>query len=473
MKDFYSFFIDKYSQEPIYKQLGDTLCGLIEKGVLTSNSRLPAIREMAKNLKVNNATVVMAYKYLENKKVVYSVVGSGTYVSPIPLENIPEPIIEKNINLIEKNFQLKSSVNFADTSLPNEFFPVDDFKNAFNELLDREKGDAFCYQGSKGYKPLRESICKLLYDYKIKTVPENIQIISGAQQGIDIISKAIMTYGDIVFTENPTFYGATGAFLSRGGKIIEIPIQNDGIDIETLENLLKLYRPKFLYVMAYFQTPTGISYSMDKKRKLIELAEKYDTYIIEDDNLYDFNYTKSNITPIKALDYKNRVIYIKSFSKILMPGLRVGFIVIPKKILNKITAAKYTTDISTSGFIQKSLDIYLRSSKWYEHIEYIKDYAMKKYKKTIEYADKYLTEIADYNKPNGGLSIWLNMKGDYNMNNFFEILINEGIIVSPGSQFITNDTENRNIRLNFSNISDENIEFGIKKIYETAKYLLN
>ena len=179
-------------------------------------------------------------------------------------------------------------------------------------MLDREKGGAFRYMDSMGYAPLREQLCRYLMNYGIKTSPENVQIISGAQQGIDIISKAMLRYGDVVFVEKPTFYGAAGAFLSRGGKLIEIPLEEDGMDMVILENFLKLYHPRFIYMMAYYQTPTGISYSMEKKRRLLELAEKYDTYIIEEDDFYDFHYDKEPIVPLKALDYKNRVIYIQN-----------------------------------------------------------------------------------------------------------------------------------------------------------------
>lgn len=467
MNEFYSVFIDKKSSVPIYQQLGDALCGLIENGVLPPNSKLPPIRTMASQLKVNNVTVVTAYKYLENKKVVYSQKGSGTYVSPIALNKVPEPVIEKNISLFEEQFQLENAINFVDTSMPNDLFPVEEFKVAFNEILDSQKGDAFSYQGSMGYEPLRNSICNyLLQSYQIHALPENIQIISGAQQGIDVISKAMMNYGDIIFVEKPTFYGAVGAFLSRGGKIIEIPMEADGMDMTVLENFMKLYRPKFLYMMSYFQTPTGISYSMDKKRKILELADKYNTYIIEDDNLYDFYYTHQNIIPLKALDYKNRVLYIKSFSKILMPGLRIGFLMIPKKIMHSVMTAKYTTDISTSGFLQKALDYYFRKNDWQKHIEIIRDFGAQRYKKTVKMADKYLKKYTYYQKPQGGNSLWIGLKNNLCAETLCGKLLEKGVVVSPGSQFFMDGGESYHIRICFTNVNEDKIEVGMKRIGE-------
>lgn len=469
---FKSILLDKTSATPIYKQIGDSLANLIKNGDLKPNTKLPPIRTMAESLGVNNVTIVSAYKYLETKKIVYSQVGSGTFVSPIPLESIPSPIMDndKLFNSFQKH-DIKNSINFTTTSLPEDLFPVDEFKSAFDEVLDREKGNAFGYTNSRGYEPLCVSLCSYLEGYGIKSNPDSIQIISGAQQGIDIVSKAMLDYGDTIFTENPTFYGAAGAFISRGTQIVDIPLLADGMDMDALENLIKLYHPKFIYTMVYFQTPTGISYSMAKKRHLLDLAEKYDTYIIEDDNLYDFNYSKKPIIPLKALDYKNRVIYIKSFSKILMPGLRLGFMVLPKKIMHSVMAAKYTTDIATSGFIQKAFDIYLNKNNWERHIEIMRNYCKSKYKIAIKAADRYLSDCSEYIKPQGGISLWLKINHDIDMDLLCNQLLEKNVIVSPGNQFLlTNDTS-KFIRICFCNVSDDKIEVGIKRIGETIKSL--
>jgi DNA-binding transcriptional MocR family regulator len=219
-------------------------------------------------------------------------------------------------------------------------------------------------------------------------------------------------------------------------------------------------------MMAYLQTPTGVSYSLDKKRKLLELAEKYDAYIIEDDNLYDFHYGKNPILPLKALDYKNRVIYIKSFSKILMPGLRIGFMVIPKKIMQKVVAAKYTTDISTSGFIQKALDYYLREYGWEEHTKEMCRYGSGKYRKALRCADKYLHGKVEYLRPEGGISLWMKLPPSIRAEALCGRLLEKNVILSPGSQFYMSGEESHHVRLCFSNVSDDCIEVGIKRMGE-------
>lgn len=472
MDKIYEVKLNKESDIPLYQQLGDSICRLIEDGTLQPNSRLPSIRKLAKETGVNNDTVVSAYKYLINKKAAYSQVGSGTFVSPILLDEIPQPLAKENmLDFYENDMDLNSGsiINFSDSSLPQTLFPAEEFKNSFNELLDREMGGAFSSVESQGYMPLREKICTFLTDYGINTYPENIQILSGAQQGIDIVSKAMISYGDVVFTENPTFYGAAGAFISRGCRIVEIPVDDNGPDVSAIENMAKLYKPKFFYSMAYFQTPTGVSCSLPRKRRILELAEKFNFYIIEDDNLYDFNYTRSPLVPYKALDYRNRVIYIKSFSKILMPGLRMGFAVMPNKITQSIMKAKYTTDISTSGVLQKALDLYFSKNTYKKHIDSVIKYTGEQYRNAVKYCDRYLKDKCVYKKPGGGISLWIDTKTDYDI--FAKALYEKNVVVSPGKKFIINGSETQYIRLCFTNVTIPKMEVGIRRIGECVEKL--
>ena len=472
MVEIFQIQLNKMGEAPLYQQLAESIMELISDGYLPANSKLPPIRKMAQHFGVNAVTIVNAYKYLEQKQMVYSRVGSGTFVSPLPVEHIPEPVANRNIRSYSGEISVENAINFSGTSLPHEMFPVDAFKKAFDEVLDREKGGAFSYMDGMGYEPLREQLCRYLESYGIKTAVENVQVLSGAQQGIDIISKVMVHYGDVVFVEKPTFYGAAGAFLSRGAKLVEVPLEDDGMDMVMLEDYLKLYQPRFIYMMAYFQAPTGISYSMEKKRKLLELAEKYDTYIIEEDNFCDFHYGKEDIVPLKALDYKNRVIYIKSFSKILMPGLRIGLAVLPKKIHQAVMEAKYTTDISTSGFIQRALEFYLRENGWEEHAEQMRKYGSEKYRKTLSAARKYISGMTKYGLPNGGVTLWIELPAGISAETFCSRMLEKNVILTPGSQFDISGEEDSHVRISFGDLSDDKIEVGLKRMGDVLREML-
>ena len=462
----YNIKIDKSGDIPLYQQLSEQITLLIEQGEIKPNEKLPPIRKLAEALNVNNVTVVNAYKHLENKKIVYSHVGSGTFVSEIKLSELPEPVLKNQYSAgFSIDFDIQNAINFAKSTVNPDLFPVNEFKAAFNEVLDRDLGNAFSYQESQGYMPLRSEICKDLLKYNIKTSEDKIQIISGAQQGIDIISKSMLGIGDVVFVEKPTYYGALGAFASRGAQIIEIDMQPDGMDMDRLESLLKVMRPKFIYIMSYFQTPTCYSYCLDKKYRLLNLAAKYDTYILEEDNQNEFIYNNEDIIPVKALDYKNRVMYVKSYSKSIMPGLRIGFMALPKKILNHVLSIKYTTDIATSGFIQRAFELFLSSGGYDRHIRQMREIFKVRYNTAVKAIDTYLDPYVTYIPPQGGLNLWLTLK-DKTMSSesLSQKLLKENVIITPGSLYSAESANTPSFRLSYAGVDNAYISLGIRKI---------
>ncbi|MCD8158016.1 MAG: PLP-dependent aminotransferase family protein [Clostridiales bacterium] len=249
--------INKKGKLPLYRQIADEIYRNTEEGILKAGDMLPPVRKLAEKLGVNPGTVVSAYKYLENRKLVYSKTGSGTYISGISTEDM---VISGRFEEYEEETPLSDgSINFSASNPAVELFPVNEFKRALNSVLDEEKGEAFGYEDPKGSPALRETISK-----KFNINRDKIQIISGAQQGIDIIAGALVAHGDCVIVEKPTYMGAVGAFMSRGANVIGVEIELDGININELEKILPLYKPKLVYIMTYYQTPTAYSYSLEK-----------------------------------------------------------------------------------------------------------------------------------------------------------------------------------------------------------------
>ena len=465
MEQIFDIKLEYGAEKPLYKQLAEKIEILIEQGTLKAEQKLPPIRKTADKLNVNASTVVMAYKYLESKKLVYSRVGSGTFVCPPIGKKIFFRPTETD-TLSEKEKYGSDIINFISTALPEELFPFEEFKIAFNSVLENEKGRAFSQHNPLGYEPLRESVTDMLKYYSINAKPENVLIVSGARHGLDIVAKSLLRYGDNVIVEKPTFYGAVAAFDSRGANIIEVNLEKDGIDVEEVEKIAKIYRPKLLYMMANFQTPTGISYSQSKKRKLIELADKYDFYIVEDDNLYDFYYGQQEAMSLKSIDYKNRVIYIKSFSKILMPGLKIGCAVFPKKIMGEIEEMGYFYNVPTAGIIQRAVDAYLRNNRWKSHIQVLRKYMESKYLTAIQAADKYLKDDFLFTDPKGGISLYLQSKKELNKNALLQKLYQNSVVAQCVD---SEDDKNIKIRLCFCSVSEDDIRKGIMILGQTAK----
>ncbi|MBZ4645125.1 MAG: PLP-dependent aminotransferase family protein [Clostridia bacterium] len=490
MREIASIQLDRSNSVPLYIQLFEHLKKLIVKGNIAKGSRLPAIRKLAEQLEVNTVTVVNAYKLLEQNGYVYSKTGSGVYVAPVRYIAVQPTDMEIQVKedtfFEEEDIQLMSrgqitlsenSINFASATPTPDLFPVEDFKKVLIEVLDRDKGQAFGYHESNGYKSLRHSISQFLnMNYSIKAHQDDIQIISGAQQGIDVIAKALINHGDYVLVENPTYTGAIAVFKSRGAKIVGVPIEHDGINISVLEKYIKLYRPKLIYTMPNYQNPTTFCYSREKKQYLLDLAYRNNFFIIEDDFLTDLNFTEDS-TPhtLKSLDKYDRVLYIKSFSKVLMPGLRIGFLIAPSEVFKDILQAKHTTDISSSGLIQRAFDLYLQKGIWGRHLDYMKEIYKDRYKKILGEIAALRDLGASIYEPNGGLNLWLTLPEGVSGIQLYYGCAKRDVLIIPGKIFYTSnaaDTD-RNIRISFAAVYPEQIEKGIEIVYNCINKLLN
>lgn len=452
--------LERESSEALYIQLYKQMKSLIQQGIIQEDYRLPSIRAFAVALNVNSVTIVNAYKLLEDSKLIYKKQGSGSYVMPLKERlNIISDSIETDEEL-EYSYSEEDYINFATASPDPKLFPMTEFKKAINDVIERDAGTAFMYHDSRGYLPLRSSIAEYLADKNIISQAENIYIISGGQQGIDIISKALLSNGDYVFVESPTYMGAASLFKSRGARVVEIPMLSDGPDMNELEKMLRMIKPKFMYTMPNFQNPTGCSYSERKKKHLMLLCKKYKLLVVEDDYSGDLSYTDKPAVPLKAYDKGDSVVYIKSFSKIFMPGLRVAFLLIPEHIKRDIASAKYMTDISTSGFMQRVLDVYLKRNILEEHIQYMrKEYSIR-YLEAVRAVKKYLRG-ASFNQPNGGLNLWIKLPEHVTASSLTELCKQNGVLFTPGTCFLKGQEGEEHIRISFAGVCSADITKGI------------
>ena len=433
---------------------------LIIEGEIKEHEKLPPIRKLSEYIGVNNTTIVKVYELLEKEGYVYKIVGSGTFASEIKKYRAKDD--KKNKNIIQ----------FDNGNPSNEMFPVEDFKKAVNLALSKNEGAIFEYDEGLGNEGLRDRISKYLIKNGINAAKDDLQIISGAQQGIDIVCKGIINYSDIVFVEEPTYNGAIEVFKSRGAKIISIPMLDDGIDIGILKLKLDKIKPKLMYVMPNFQNPTGISYSSYKKKKLLELAEEYDFYILEDDFISDFKFDSEDNRPLKSYDENNRVIYIKSFSKIFMPGLRIGVINIPPELIKNILWAKYSSDISTPGLIQSSLLCYMEEFDWDKHIEKMDKIYDEKYRVAKECIKKFFKGRIRVRNCSGGINFFCELPRGCKSREFTDFIYKKGVSVLPGTYFYDNVIDDRFFRINVARESVENIEKGIEIIGRSVEEFL-
>jgi DNA-binding transcriptional MocR family regulator len=457
--------LDDNKSAAIYLQLYKKLKNKI-KNDMEAETKLPPIRKMAQKLGVNPATVVKAYNMLEDDKLIYKKVGSGSFVAP---KNDETQIDTGEDMLKHGQIKLSESINFASAAPSTDLFPVKDFKYAINQILDRDQGEAFSYQKSQGFYPLRKSMKKYFNERGIKTTLKQIQVVSGAQQAIDILSKILLDYGDQIIVEDPTYFGALQAFNSRRAEIKSISIEEDGVDLENMEAYLKKNKVKFFFSMQNFQNPTGVCYSSEKQQKLLQLAEKYDFYIIEDDILSDLYYGSDKVNTLKEIDQIDRVIYIKSFSKVFMPGLRLAFIILPEQLLPEILDAKYATDISSGGLTQRAFDYYLREGLLDKHIESQRKLFKKRYELMhLEIEKELPAEIEIIFESVGGLYLWLKLPEGIDSRELYKQAVESGLVFSPGYLFTLSSNYSNYLRFSFAAVDEEEIREGIKifkKVY--------
>ncbi|AAK80253.1 DNA-binding transcriptional MocR family regulator [Clostridium acetobutylicum] len=455
---------------PKYIQIAKNIKKLIDNGEVCDGEKLPSIRKLSEFLGVNNDTIVNVYKKLQSEGYAFLKMGSGTYAKK---RDINKRLLRDYSNTFKRisKEDYDDYVDFAEENPCAEFFPVDNFKKVINEVLDRDGVDALSYEETLGYEGLRSNISKYFWNGEIDS--ERILIVSGAQQGIDIISKAIVNVNDNIIVEKPTYSGALSIFKWRRANIFEVDMECGGINIDEFEKILKKNNIKCFYTMSYFQNPTGLSYSYEKKKKIIELANKYDFYIIEDDYLSEIRYDERiDYTSFKAIDEGDRVIYIKSFSKIFLPGIRIGYLVMPSKIKEQIENSKINTDISTSSLMQRALDLYIKNGYWKKYINEINIIYEKRYNFMINNFSSVLKDKVQFISPGGGFSFYLKINDLIKkscIDLFYECKRNK-VLITPGVFFYKDAANGLNyFKVGFSKTNEDKIQRGIDVINSILK----
>lgn len=467
MDKYYLVFKDEI---PKYLQISKHIEQLINSKKVKEGERLPSIRALSKLLGVNTVTIVTAYKMLQQKGYAIQKIGSGTFAKGKE-EN--RNFLKEYSNIYKKVSEglLKDYIDFTGETTCSDFFPVDTFKGVLNKVLDRDGADAFKYQGALGYEGLRDSINTYFWDKSIDS--ENIIIVSGAQQGIDIVTKALINVNDNVAIEKPTYSGALNVFKWRRANIFEVDMLKDGVDTVAFRKILKKNKINCFYAMSYFQNPTGSTYSIEKKREILNLAEEYDFYILEDDYLSELIFDENmKYESFKSLDINDRVIYVKSFSKIFLPGIRMGYLIPPYKFSDHIQNSKINTDRTTSSLMQRALDLYIKKGYWKSHIKNLNEAYRNKY----IYMEKAIRDIlgdkVEFNSPRGGLHFYIkiNDKIDMNCIELFNKCKREKVIITPGVLFYKNHVDGEKyFRLGFSQTSIEEIQKGVEVIGKLLK----
>lgn len=364
-------------------------------------------------------------------------------------------------------------ISFAAGNPAPEAFPVDIIGEISRKLLEENPILALQYSITEGYTPLRDIVKeRMAKELNFNSEIDEIIITSGAQQANELSCKVMLNEGDTLICEAPSFIGSLNSFKSYRVNLVGVELENDGINIEKLEETIKANKNvKLLYLIPNFQNPTGLTMCLEKRKAVLELAKKYDFIILEDNPYGDLRFAGENIPSIKSMDTEGRVIYSGSFSKVLAPGLRIGYVSAPKEIVQKIVVCKQVADVHSNIWAQTICYEFITKYDFNEHIKGLKEIYKKKCNLMLDNIAKNFSSKISYTKPHGGLFIWCTLPEGSDMMGFCAKAVKEfKIAVVPGNAFMVSESDTTySFRINFSTPTDEQIVKGCEILGKLSK----
>ncbi|USS84484.1 PLP-dependent aminotransferase family protein [Fructilactobacillus myrtifloralis] len=358
-------------------------------------------------------------------------------------------------------------ISFAGGLPAPELFPVAAVKRATDRVFDQYGEQVLQYAGTLGYPKLREQIAHLMRGRKVKATVENIGIATGSQQAIDLVARMLINPGDVVLVEDPTYLAALDVFRADGAQVVGVAMDDDGMRMDDLQQKLTANpTAKFIYTIPNFQNPTGRTMTAARRQQMVKLADQFGVPIVEDDPYGAIRYAGTTVPPIKHYDRTGSVVSISSFSKMLAPGLRIGWITADPAFLQKYTLLKQNADLHTDNLTQYIIAQFLTDEDLQAHVQRITAVYEQRAKLMLAEIDRHFPADVYHSQPEGGMFIWVQVPGEIDSDELAQRCLEKNVAVVPGSAFYAGKAQPGTFRLNFSNMNDDQIKTGIKRIGE-------
>ena len=473
--------LDFDSPHPVYVQISGHFRHSILSENLRPGVRLPAVRVLAANLGVSRGTVESAYAELLAEGLITSRQGSGYYVlahAPGEVGNSPRaggwPAWQDrlryggceamNAYLPEVSRQT-DWIALDGGACDPRLFPMDEFRRLLGQVMRRDGAAAVEYGEIAGFGPLRATLAQVLASQGIQTGPGNILITAGSQQALSLVAGLILPPGSSVVVERPTYAGALDVFRSRNLRIHTVGLDEDGLDVDELEEILARHKPGLIYTIPNFHNPTGACLSGQRRRQLISLAGRFDVPVLEDDYVGDIRYEGRAQPTLKSLDPDGRVIYMSTFSKMLIPGLRVGFVVAEGPVYAHLLRSKRCHDLATCNLIQRTLKDYVSVGRYSAHLQRSCTLYRRRRDAMLAALERHMPQGCSWLRPKGGLFVWLRLPGGIKASELLPKACEEGVVFAPGENFHLDPAQGEGfMRLNFASNSEDVIEEGIRRL---------
>ncbi len=474
---------------PLYKQVHVELARRIRAGELRPGSRLPSVRSLAQRLGVSLITIVQAYDALASEGLVRAAVGRGTFVgsppppapagdgrsgdAPVPptgtewQATLPVYLRAPRIATLQALLRpaLRGDVISLAGGTPDPtLFPLRALGRLWRRVMAIEDPRFLQYGAPQGDNSLRTWVAGLCGSLGISAGPDDVLITSGSQQAIDLIARTFVGPGDYVVVESPTFPTALDIFEGRGAKLLGVPVDAEGMRVDVAEALAERYRPRLVYTIPTAHNPTGVTMSEDRRRRLSDLARRHNVLVLEDDTCSEFAYDGDAPPAVMAFDTGGHVTFIKSFSKTVIPGLRVGCVVARGTLLDRLIESKSIVDRFTSPLIQRTLWRYLSARQYLRDLETARATYQRRRDVVLRALEEFMPRGVTWTHPAAGFNLWLNLPEGVSAAEAFEEGLKEGVACGFGDLFLPHTPPPSGVRISFADKPESTISEGIRRL---------
>lgn len=480
--------LNRESVIPVYEQIATAIEQMVENGQLTEGTKLPSERKLAENLGVHRNTVVRAYGELVSKGIITasSVRPKGYFVGEPVRRNFSRRFfpLEKGLKyeysrdtrdfseIYYYGLDEEKAVNFGGIIMDNTACPVVGLEEVVSRVFRQSKSSE-AQTLLQETEVLKRNICSLLEERNMDVSPKNIQIVAETNQAISYLMLLYLRKGDWIIVEEPIIPDVLSIFQNHGIEVAPIPMLEDGMDMEMLEASIRKYKPKFIYTMPNYHNPTGITTSLEKRKRILQLADIYNVPIIEEDYFYDFKYDEKYIPSLYLLDTSNLVVYLNSFTLTFPFAVKIGYLVGPEDLVDMLGRVVSLDETVIGNMGEYFLNEYIEKGFLKDRINNLKAHYRQKRDLMCSELEKIRDKGISFIKPGGGLTVWCSLKKGINERAFCRKLAERNVIVYPGRVFYLKKNENGHIRLSYSNVSDNEIIKGIDIIGEVLEEMDN
>jgi 2-aminoadipate transaminase len=476
----FAIALSKGNGRPLFMQVHEQIVDRIAAGELTPGMRLPPVRRLAAQLGINHMTVAKAYRDLAEAGFVEGRAGGGTHVrapngAGSRRARGSEPAAAGPL-LSERLYELSHApgvIGFTSNYPAPDSDCAKEFESCLQSVIADGLAPYFSYDPPNGRVAFRRSIVEYLAEHGVVTPLEDVIVTSGAQQAIELVLRFLVPHGASVIVERPAYYGVINALRTVGARILEVPLEADGIDIEKLEAYLSRHRPRLIYTNPTFQNPTGVTASAEKRRSILALARKHGVAILEDDHSSELRFSGSPIPSIRALaDPSDNVFYVRGFGKVFLPGTRLGYVLTPPHARRSLLALKAHSDLHTNGIMQGAMAQFLARRNYPKILERMKKAYAAKQRQLIRSLSAGMPAGTLIGRPEGGLSLWLTLPEGTEVSELYYRAVRRGVAFVAGEVFYASHVNPRTLRVSFGLVGDDLLEEGVSRLCSVAKDLM-